>query len=574
MTPLYLFDGKLLLVGDALAASSGCCCDLDLFYCYKSEEKLPCDPCPCDPGQPGYRYFGATNSTNYIEHPVWGVLRRSESDPNMFEDEEDPPNAYYKEGEGSVDTISCVGNFSVTCPPSTGVWKIEPWFNACEVPSGTITFVTIEGESPYNGCDRWLKREARFHNYPMSYFYDRAPHGIPLGWTTSDTNFIPLLYVSIPTGCAEFFPVNTNDIGFNPDPCASNFFSSSIGDGTAILEEIRTCPSFDYYAPEQYETCCVPEFWVNPPNGLMCEINEVILENEENPPWKCQNPNGGYKFIGTANGAGTADWHNAYCWVDANNNPVRFAAGGAEYSEHVINATVTSSILTGNVIDCGGFNIIANAIFNMSANNIDTLYLNASIEFLNRSCDFGPTAIIDCNNFIMNGGDAHILVGILNAVEDGQMLNGSRNSDRINCGGTMLVQDSYNAVNGYSAGMITANIIEFKGTITGVGELSATTGITFYNNVTVTAEDTSIGVEVGGYIEFKGNSQNYSNSLTHNKVVFYGNSRNYGTINGDAEFRDNSRNYGTVTGDADFQDNSCNSGTVNGTTTGNPPACP
>jgi hypothetical protein len=522
MTPLYLFDGKLLLVGDALAASSGCCCGG--FYCYKSTTEEPCI-CECAPGEIdtkiGYRYFAATNNTDIINHPDWGTLTRSGPDQFVGLGGEDPEfyDIYYQKitDPSYPNEPNCPQEYNPLSDEKPcdfiGEWKIEPWDLTCESPSGIL--YTETGVPGIGDCViDFPTVSVVFENYPKPSW--GSEFGYPRGWyepSGGQASLNPILYVKTPK-CPEWTPIiNISETG---NTCTGRFFIP-MPDPAEILPPAGLLGSCGPEGnpggvPEVTGVCCT--YYVSEYNG--CEIVGVTVNRPNNPPWACSG-GGADKFVGTG------DWYNLNNWVDTNGNPATsgpgsiinggtlHSASGDEkvYLDEIINGTANYSVhcnsMTNSTVfspgPCGAFTITADTF----------TYNNTNIE--------APITA--------DGG----------TFSNGSYLNGGLS---LNGAGVVVFQDSFN-----SSSNLTAPT-EMRGSSINYGTIINT--CTFY--------DTSV------------------NDGDVDGAVFEEDSENNGTVNGNAVFKGDSKNYGTVTGDADFQDNSCNSGTVNGTITGNPPACP
>jgi hypothetical protein len=521
MTPLYLFDGKLLLVGDALAASSGCCCGDNGFYCYKSTTEEPCI-CECAPGitdtKIGYRYFAATNNTDIINHPDWGTLTRSGPDQFVGLGGEDPEfyDIYYQKitDPSYPNEPNCPQEYNPLSDEDpcafNGQWKIEPWDLTCETPSGIFY---VEAGNDISGGDcviSFNNSVVVFEDYPKPSW--GSEFGYPRGWdepAPGQASLDSKLYVKTPK-CPEWTEVISHT---NTQNLCEGRPSFQMPDPAEILPAaglLGSCgPEGNPGAvPEVTGVCCT--YYVSDYNS--CEIVGVTVNRPDNPSWAVC-PTGAKDFVGTG------DWYNGRNWEESA-GPGGIIYGGTlnsasgdetVYVDQIINGTANYSVHCNSMTNSTVFSPGPCGAFTMTADTF--AYNNTNIE--------APITA--------DGG----------TFSNGSYLNATLSLN--DPSGVVVFQDSFNASNCNAT-------TEMRGSSQNTAQGDVVGLCTFY--------DTSV------------------NNGDVDSAVFEEDSVNNGTVNGNAVFKGNSKNYGTVQGNADFQDNSCNSGTVNGTITGNPPACP
>ena len=510
MSPLYLYNGKLLVRSGALATSASCCCDNN-YYCYKSTEPIVC-PCPGF-NYDGYYYFLASDSENIINDIYDSNLIFNRVDENTFQDAGDPPTITMVKQEGGphpanyncgVDTAPC------SCPSISGYWYITGWdLEICETPSGLCV---LENSNCYDttqvppyydvaGCYRSL----------ILYDYPVGQEGYPRGWNDGDQGkgYIDSeVHISMPScvDANDFIAISSR---WEFDVCGE------------LAESGYYIPPIDGYSESfNFGKCTEPAF--PPPTGWCCDNNVYCYEcklwsnngtvtnnNPGNEPWRNCDLNTGTKFIGEG------DWTNYKNWADANNNTPAVASAGAD-------------IITGQVRSTRG-----------GWPSFGTLAGTIEIGF-------------ECGDMVVDGGG---IVG-------GGFCQSAPPSPRT-C-------TTFEFKNGGSISDVTlvstgGGVLNTNSVINNGCEI---------NTPSITVNDsTNDGIIFGltSAAIFSGNSTN--NGSVEGDAEFQDTSINNGTINGNATFKSGTKNYGTINGDATFEAGSCNSGTVTGTITGSPPAC-
>lgn len=616
MSPLYLFNGKLLVRDGALATNSGCCCTK--YYCYRSKDPVDCTTYGCygSNGQvDGYRIICDTgNPIGLINVFSTGI----EFSTNIACD----PNSCNATPYGQV-TINIPEN-----APSPAIINITGSVDDELIVDGQV----IEAGQHLGGpCFQGIPECEDVCNQC------NGAHDVDYTFETSNSSF-------------------TVAVGDNHGYVAAYSLSISIGGiGTGNWIQISgphdTClPCSGYFD----QTCACPtitgtwylEGWdlgiCETPSGLCVLENSNCNDSTSSPPYYI--PAGCYRSLviydyPVSIEGGPRGWNEGNQgtgFIDANLHISMPSC--VEANDFIVSSSRWEFDVCGELAESGyyippidGESFIfgkctepSNSIpFSGTGICCDTnvycyeCFLSNSSTIINnnpgnepwRNCDLNiGTKFIgegdwtnyknwaDANNntpAVASAG-ADIITGQVRSTRGGwpsfDTLAGTIEIG-FECGN--MVVDGGSIVGGGFCQSVppsprTCTTFEFKngGSISDVTLVSTGGGVLNTNSVinnggeintpSITINNSTNDGVISGLTSaaiFSGNSTNSNSGSVEGDAEFQGTAINNGLINGNATFKSGTKNYGTINGNATFEPGSCNSGTVAGTITGSPPAC-
>jgi hypothetical protein len=490
MSPLYLYNGKLLVRNGALATSASCCCDNDNYYCYKSEDAIPC-PCEGEGYPPlGYYYFTVRNDEDTVDIVGIGIFTRTDEETFVHTSEEHGTITMKKQPGGPHPINYMCNGYpeECPCPPIDGYWRIDGW--DLGAPVGQLVIRNTDEDciqATYPGkCTRYLY----LYDYPTS-----MPTCFPRSWNdqAGDINGDIKLFAKLDCMPAEVelvsVPWNITYCGENtnvPNGCTDLNISllGSFPINTFFENLPAECTTSQNPRPPN-PNCCIPEPAYCDLDACLVDtttINNVVSQN----PWQETTVYTGVKFVGVG------DWYNWNNWTNANNQGPADPGNFANWDRKIYGEIRTSR--GGGPLDLGADTV--------------TLYGQIRIGFT-------------CVSIVIDGG----LIGVGDFPCLG--VGGTVTTFLFKNGGTL---DNTAVLNGTG---------EFQDTSKNYGEING--DVTFKGS----SENHGFVSPVNQAI-FEGTSENHG--TINGNATFRSGTKNYGTVNGDATFEAGSCNSGTVTG--------------------------
>jgi hypothetical protein len=490
MSPLYLYNGKLLVRNGALATSASCCCDND-YYCYKSEDAIPC---PCEgEGYPelGYYYFTVRNDEDTVDIVDIGTFTRTDEETFVHTSEEHGTITMKKQPGGPHPINYMCNGYpeECPCPPIDGYWRIEGW--DLGAPSGQLVIRNTDedcNEATYPGkCTRYLY----LYDYPTP-----MPNCFPRSWNGyGDSSGEIKLFAKLDCMPAEVelvsVPWNITYCGENtnvPNGCTDLNISllGSFPINTFFENLPAECTTSEDPRPSN-PNCCIPEPAYCQDDACLVDtttINNVVSQN----PWQETTVYTGVKFVGAG------DWDNWNNWTNAANQGP--AIPGPNWDGAIYGTLISDRNTTpGDPINLGPGIVTLYGELRMSLACGDIIIDGGQILQPDLICN--GTTTVTVTTFLFKNG------GLLN---NGTLLNGT--------GELQDTSKNYGEINGD---------VTFKGSSENHGFVSPVSQAIF-----------------------EGTSENHG--TINGNATFRSGTKNYGTVNGDATFEAGSCNSGTVTG--------------------------